>query len=315
MGRSFSARVAGRLIPLMPGSGMFKDTDVLDRYIEARRRKGPAPCPGRSRWLRTGIETKFFEEMEYFVLGCGGVGAAGGAGRTDVLYFHGGGYVYPPMKYHRQFLQRIARETGARIWVPLYPRVPFADAEEVYRLLLRFFRRVIAPSAGGSLLFVGDSAGGGLALGLAQAVQGAGLRGPGEIVLISPWLDAALSDPRSREIEGRDPLLGVDAARRAGRLWAGDKGARDPAVSPLYGDLAGLGRLTLFSATRDILNPDSRRLAARAEEEGLAVRYYEEEGLFHVYPLLPVGEARRALAVIEAVVAGEPGEPGSSIPG
>ena len=50
----------------------------------------------------------------------------------------------------------------------------------------------------------------------------------------------------------------------------------------------------LLCGTRDLLLPQSRKLAARLEEAGSAVTYVEEPGLMHVYPLLPIPEARRA---------------------
>ncbi|WP_264079185.1 alpha/beta hydrolase, partial [Mycobacterium szulgai] len=69
--------------------------------------------------------------------------------------------------------------------------------------------------------------------------------------------------------------------------WRGDLPVDDPRCSPLAGDLAGLGPLTVFSGTRDILNPDARALVQKAGAAGVAVDYHERSGLLHVYPLLP----------------------------
>ena len=72
----------------------------------------------------------------------------------------------------------------------------------------------------------------------------------------------------------------------------------DPLVSPLGADLTGLGPLTLFSGTRDILNPDARSLAEKARAAGVDIDYHEQPGLVHVYPLTPTREGRAARATI-----------------
>src|SRR3712207_7795789 len=49
-------------------------------------------------------------------------------------------------------------------------------------------------------LFRSDSAGGGLALGLAQGLEEAGLPQPRRLVLIAPWLDLTLRDRKSTRL-------------------------------------------------------------------------------------------------------------------
>ena len=80
--------------------------------------------------------------------------------------------------------------------------------------------------------------------------------------------------------------------------WRGSLVVTDPRVSALGADLAGLGPLTVFSGTRDILNPDARLLVDRAAGAGVKVDYHEGAGLPHVYPLTPTPEGRAARALI-----------------
>jgi acetyl esterase/lipase len=56
--------------------------------------------------------------------------------------------------------------------------------------------------------------------------------------------------------------------------------------------------LTVFSGTRDILNPDTRLLVDKAVAAGVDVDYHEEQGLVHVYPLTPTPEGRAARALL-----------------
>lgn len=74
-----------------------------------------------------------------------------------------------------------------------------------------------------------------------------------------------------------------------------------PENAVLVGD--GLGRLTVFAGTRDILQPDARRLQARAAGmAGTEVELHELEGGIHVYPLLPIPEGKAARRIIRATL-------------
>lgn len=123
-------------------------------------------------------------------------------------------------------------------------------------------------------------------------------------VLISPALDLRLTNPAVPAIAPTDPWLGVDGARELGRQWAGGLPLTDPRVSPLLGDLRGLGPMLVLTGTRDILNPDARDLAARARTAGVDVTLVEREGALHVFPLLPIRDAaearRRIVAALRA---------------
>lgn len=58
----------------------------------------------------------------------------------------------------------------------------------------------------------------------------------------------------------------------------------------------------MYIGTRDILWPDTRLLRDRARAAGVAVELQEEEGLVHVYPLLPTRSGRAARERIVATV-------------
>ena len=84
-------------------------------------------------------------------------------------------------------------------------------------------------------------------------------------------------------------------------MWAGtDDPARlaAPRVSPGLGDLEGLPPTLMLCGTRDLLQPGCDALFARAEEADWPMEYVVAPGLIHVYPLLPIPEAREAFGQI-----------------
>ena len=202
-----------------------------------------------------------------------------------VLYLHGGGYVIGSNVGYREFAARVARAVGARVCLPNYrlaPEHPFPaavdDAVTAYEWLLRqgFEGRHIA--------IAGDSAGGGLTLATLLALRGNRRPLPGCAATFSPWTDLAVTGASAQPGAVDDPLIVKDGIEKMADYYAkNDK--RNPLASPLYGDFAGLPPLLVQTGGREALRDDSRRLVERARKAGVAVDYFEGEGLIHVWPL------------------------------
>lgn len=84
---------------------------------------------------------------------------------------------------------------------------------------------------------------------------------PGHIVLISPVLDATMQHPEIPDYLKKDPMVGVDGSVFLAEQWAGDTPLDNYKVSPINGDLDGLGRITLTVGTKEVLYPDALNLS------------------------------------------------------
>ena len=110
-----------------------------------------------------------------------------------------------------------------------------------------------------------------------------------------------VNDPDALAREKDDPWI-TPSARVCGRYWAGEAELTDPRVSPMFGDPGGLKRVTVFAGTREILNPDSVKFYSRLDPEGDS-ELIIGEGMFHVYPLLPIPEAGPAVdKIVEKIM-------------
>lgn len=56
-----------------------------------------------------------------------------------------------------------------------------------------------------------------------------------------------------------------------------------PAISPIFGDLAGLPPLHIEVGTAEVLLDDAHRLATRARGQGVNVTVFDGEDLVHVW--------------------------------
>ncbi|MFD1713997.1 alpha/beta hydrolase fold domain-containing protein [Amnibacterium flavum] len=218
--------------------------------------------------------------------------------RGSVVYLHGGGWVGEIVVQHWQLAAQIAAEAGTTVTVPIYPLVPFGNAREaaegVTALVLSNEDRY------GDTCLAGDSAGGQIALSAALEL----LHRHGMVVprteLIAPALDLTWSNPRIPVVQPTDPWLGTPGGRVLAEYWRGDLDILDPLVSPLMGDPTGLGPISVFTGTRDVLNPDAHLLAAKAAEAGVSLDFHEQVGQLHNYPLLPTKVGASARKVIVA---------------
>ena len=225
------------------------------------------------------VDSGTHDGMQYYILNA----------REDpdklVFYFPGGSYTDQPRAVHFQFLNALAENTGSMIVLPVYPKLPDADAETSYAAVLSFYEDFMADQTCGTLFFMGDSAGGGMALSLAMQLRDAGIAGPDQLVLLCPWVDVTMSNPDIPEYEKKDTALDSRQLMELGKLWAGDLDPADPIVSPLYGSFEDLGTIHLITSKGELLYPDIMLLSDKLETAGIGHELIVSPGMFHVWPL------------------------------
>ncbi len=216
-----------------------------------------------------------------------------------ILYLHGGGYIFGSPQTHRQLTIGMAIHGNAPVVALDYRPAPehvlpaaLDDAVAAYRWLAERnpTRRIV---------LAGDSAGGGLALATAMAVRDhTDLAAPVALVLFSPWTDLGGTGGSNVANSDRCAMFTADIIRQVGRLYLGPAAADDPRGSPLFGDMHHLPPMQIFASTDEVLLDDSRRLAAKAQDQGVTVDLHIVPGVPHIWPLwariLPEGQASLA---------------------
>ena len=120
-------------------------------------------------------------------------------------------------------------------------------------------------------VFIGDLAGGGLALALAMRARDMGESLPAAIVAMSPWTDLAVTGELVRRNARADPMLNADDVPHLASRYLAGADPRHPYASPLYGDPAGLPPTLIQVGGDEILLDDLVRMAARMREAGVDV--------------------------------------------
>jgi acetyl esterase/lipase len=227
------------------------------------------------------------------------VAARGGLTTGHVVFLHGGAYFREMRPWHWWFVERLVRRTGLTSVVPIYPLAPAGTADTVAPAVVRHVQGVLRRSAQ-PVFVVGDSAGAGMALAVAQELRLAGDRPPSGLVLVSPWVDITCDDPGVAERAHLDPWLQAPGLKEAGVAYRGPLSPDHPWVSPIHGDVGGLPSMLVLSGTHDILNADAHRLVDAVAQAGGEIELVEEPGLIHDYALHPTPEGRAAQRRIAA---------------
>jgi acetyl esterase/lipase len=221
---------------------------------------------------------------------------------NHILYLHGGAYVQGFNKYHWQFLAWLVKATGCVIIAPDYPLAPEHTHKEAFEMVTTLYKHLLLTVNPDNLILMGDSSGGGFALALAQKLRNEQSVPPSQIILLSPWLDITLANPEISKIANNDPFLEAESLRKAGNLYAGNVAADHHLLSPIYGSLQGLGRISLFIGSNEILIADARKLKSIAEESGIEINYHEYTGMVHAWMFLNLPESKQAREQIVDIV-------------
>jgi len=290
---SVRARFINFMLRLLKVQKRLADYDTSMKFLARNRKKGPAP-PGR--WLKEHTRINEHRIDGHLVYE---IEPKQGASRHHIFYLHGGAYAFSIMSVHWALIGKLIKATGASATVPLYPLAPEHNWSQSYPVVMEAYNRAVAKYGAENITVMGDSAGGGYSLGLAQMLRDKAGAMPGKVILLSPWLDATASDPSQKELEKHDVLLPVQGAQTAGQFWAGE--GNDPAafpVSPLFSAIDNLPPIAIFAGSHDVLYADAVRLKQKADDQAIDIALHVGEQMQHVWMLLPIREAKGTQAQI-----------------
>lgn len=221
------------------------------------------------------------------------------ANNKVLLYLHGGAYLVGSCRTHRQLVSHIARAAGINALVPEYrlaPEHPFPaaieDAIAVYGWLLA------SGYDSADIFIAGDSAGGGLTVATLLSLRHAGMPMPAAVVLLSPFLDITASGESAITRADQDPWFDAkDVHIVADNYCGAGADLKNPLISPVFANVAGLPPALIQVGDDEILLSDSTRFADKMKDAGLDVEIEIWPEMWHVFQLFigKMPESRRAI--------------------
>ncbi|MBW6492818.1 MAG: alpha/beta hydrolase [Lentimicrobium sp.] len=206
---------------------------------------------------------------------------------TVILFLHGGAFCANITRMHWRFVELLLDSTNAIFIVPDYPLAPEVTCIDTLEFLDSAYLQMNSEHPKKKMVFMGDSAGGGLVLSLAQKVRMDGRQQPDQIIMFSPWLDVSMANHDIAEFEKFDKVLSVDGLKMAGKNYAGNLDVKDFRVSPIFGSFSGLGKISVFIGTNEVFIADARRFKQLMDNQEIEFNYFEYPNMFHDWVLVP----------------------------
>ena len=213
-----------------------------------------------------------------------------------LVYLHGGSYNAGAFKEQWQYLAEMSERTkmaALLIDYRLAPQNPFPAGLDDVLVILETL------SAIGDLpekwFLLGDSAGAGLAAAAFYEVRAAEISLPKKLILMSGWFDLTSETPEIQQNPNVDPMLSYERMLESAKVYVGTEDARNPLISPLFGDVAGFPPTLMQCGTADLLVWENRKFYQKCLDAGVAAKYEEYPNLFHDFMMVAfLPEARKA---------------------
>lgn len=222
--------------------------------------------------------------------------------RGVLMSIHGGGFVMGAAHQSDIRNWQIARHCSLAVVSPEYrlaPEAPHPAALDDCEALASWLVEHAARELGSDRILIGgESAGANLAVGTQIRLRDRlGYRFVGANLLFG-WFDLGLT-PSARAWGDRELVLSTPFLREMAKCYVDSSRYQDPAVSPLYADLEGLGSALFTVGTLDPLLDDTLFMYARWVAAGNPARLAVYPGAVHAFTGIPSRTARAANRLIE----------------
>ena len=219
--------------------------------------------------------------------------------RGTAVFIHGGAFVSCDLEAYLFFAEFVADALRVPVVTVDYRLAPEHRFPAALDDCTAAWRGLVDDGLDpGRTVLIGDSCGGGLARGTAQAARDAGAGPPAGVLSLSGGVDLDTLGYGPDGPGARDPFITEGFLRSRARDYLGPAGdLRDPRASPARGDLSGLPPLLLQVGETDVTRLDAEALDGLARAAGTDSRLDVVAGGIHGIQGLV------ALGVSEAVAA------------
>lgn len=205
-----------------------------------------------------------------------------------LLFIHGGAFISGPAKHHWDTTKEILELTNQTVWMCDYPKAPEHKIQEISENMDKVYQIALESYPANQITLIGDSVGGSLITALVQRLVLKSIPLPLKIILVSPVMDASMSNPQIKQLDKNDPMLSKVGVLSAKKMCAGNTDLKDAMISPLYGSFEKFPQTILFLATNDITYPDQKLAEKKFIDAGINLETIEGKNMPHIWPFLPV---------------------------
>lgn len=220
-----------------------------------------------------------------------------------LIFVHGGAFISGPAQHHWNAIKKIATETNYKIWMCDYPKAPEHNIAQINENIDAIYKTALENFSPDQISCIGDSAGGTLVTSLIQRLIKKNINLPNKVILVSPVMDASMTNPEIEKVDLIDPMLSKAGVVSAKKMCVGSDNLKNEMISPLYGSFEKFPQSVLFLAENDITYPDQKLLVRRLIDVNNNPKVIIGKNMPHIWPFLPVmKESKDALKEIIGIL-------------
>ena len=142
--------------------------------------------------LSVDVKEEEFEGMQVFIWN-----DKQNSNQKVIFYLHGGAYVSDPASAHFKTVDELSQTLDAKVVFPIYPKAPrYNYLDTLPKIEVLYKKTLEETSSSQNITLMGDSAGGGLALGLAYKLRDDKINQPKDIILASTCLNLSMDNAK-----------------------------------------------------------------------------------------------------------------------
>ena len=242
-----------------------------DEFLEyLRRTQHPLDIPGQI-YRSFDVSKSEFSGRLFFE-----IKPRGTRPKKTILFLHGGGGLFAPMKLHYKMAGNLVKRTGAELILPFYPLAPESNARESAEWVKEFYTRITETRGAKSITVIGDSAGAFLAARLVSAVSDK----PAGAVLISPVTGVDKHDGAAMSARHNDVILSERVIDMAGKYCGEGIPLDSPDFNAEYIDYRGFPPVVLYYGTNEMFAPHMDKLTANIKKHA-PIEIHRGVGMCH----------------------------------
>lgn len=218
-----------------------------------------------------------------------------------ILYFHGGAFMSGSVQTHRRVCETLARLTGANVISVDYVQLPEGAVADSVRDAIAAYEGLLGVTLDPDKVVVaGDSAGGYLAMKVAELATRRGLQVPAAILCFSPMLslDPEREDKAVERIHPvNDAYLPPKRLPRMRALWSPKGATIEGFASPLHASAYIDSPVFMTAVEDEMLRPEVEAMSILLADRGVEVDTHIWRKQVHAFPVLAdiLPESRHAL--------------------
>ncbi|WP_299241673.1 alpha/beta hydrolase [uncultured Aquimarina sp.] len=205
-----------------------------------------------------------------------------------LLFVHGGAFISGPGQHHWDTIKVIAKQTDYTIWMCNYPKAPEYNISEISNNIDAIYIKALEEYKSSHIVLIGDSVGGTLITALTQRLISIKKQLPNKVILVSPVMDATMSNPDIEKVDTIDPMISKKGILSAKKMCAGTIDLKNQMISPIYGSFEQFPDTILFLGELDITYPDQKLAVDILKAAQVNIKIIEGKNMPHIWPFLPI---------------------------